>query len=77
MTGYTLHVKTCNTTFAGTANKVQLSFCSEKSSCEDEPKNNYNEYGQLSKSGIWNSLHVPLDYEPDTMTVYMDSTDSW
>lgn len=74
--GYTLRVLTCNTTNAGTQNKVQLSFCGKESPCENAPKNDYNEAGQLYPIGIWNSLPVPLDYEPHAMYMSVEGTDA-
>eukprot|EP00903_Cladosiphon_okamuranus_P013122 g12238.t2 len=74
---HTLKVKTCNNTHAGTVDHLFLSFCDGESSCETGPPNLYNAREELGVVGAWNTLQVPLEYEPTTMLMTILGTDAW
>lgn len=74
---HTLKVKTCNSTEAGTVDHLLLSFCDGESSCEVGPHNVYNVRDELETAGAWNTLQVPLEYEPTTMSMTIQGTDAW
>lgn len=82
MEPYTLEVKTCNFTNAGSVDQLRLSFCDgesdgEDGSCSMGPANVYNTDAELKEVGAWNTLLVPLEYEPSTMAVTIDGDDAW
>lgn len=74
---YTLKVNTCNDTKAGTAGKLLLSFCEGYNFCLLGPTSEYNSEAQLSVMGAWNTLEVPLEYEPTTMSMAIMGNDAW
>lgn len=74
---HTLKVKTCNTTQAGTVGELLLSFCDGESSCAMGPANVYNSKEELENAGTWNTLQVPLEYEPTTMSMTILGNDAW
>lgn len=74
---HTLKVKTCNATGAGTLGQLHLSFCEGEHYCTLGPPNLYNSAGELEAVGIWNTLEVPLEYEPATMYMTIVGDDSW
>lgn len=74
---YTLKVKTCNATEAGTVGQLLLSFCDGDESCLMGPPNEYNSGAELDAIGEWNTLQVPLEYQPTTMSMTIVGDDAW
>lgn len=54
-----------------------LSFCDGFNSCLLGPANVYNSEEELNAIGAWNTLDVPLDYEPTTMSMALVGDDAW
>lgn len=77
LTAHTLKAKTCNETNAGTVGQLLLSFCEGGTFCTTGPENVYNTVQELRDVGLWNTLEVPLEYEPTTMSVNLVGSDAW
>lgn len=74
---YELKVKTCNATNAGTAGQLLLSFCKGDDLCPMGPANAYNSDAELDAVGTWNTLKVPLAFEPTAMSMAIVGDDAW
>eukprot|EP00752_Nemacystus_decipiens_P013024 g11522.t1 len=74
---YTLQVKTCNASKAGTEGQLLLSFCDGSSTCLMGPANAYNSEKELDVVGAWSTLKVPLESEPTTMSMAIVGNDAW
>lgn len=75
---YTLEVRTCNDTNAGTLGEVRLSFCDGGGGdCVTGPENVYNSMAELAEIGTWTTLEIPLAYEPTAMSIHLVGNDAW
>ncbi|CAM9902052.1 unnamed protein product [Ectocarpus sp. 12 AP-2014] len=75
---YTLEVRTCNETNAGSLNEVHLSFCDGGGDdCVMGPENVYNSMAELAEIGTRATFEIPLAYEPTAMSMSLVGMDAW